>query len=464
VSKTLLLIICDFLLISILALVEFEPDVQTDPVDEAGLRDDSAEEMLELMQLSLEHENQQREAIESDLDQTREALSEREQALQEKDMTLAEREAALREREASLQEVSRRLQEQQQTTAELDSELEQTRSSLQLTRQEKEELARSLEEREARARQLQEELRAQQEEAADKEAALAQARRNLDQLEAQQQQLSTQLQIRETEKEMLQQNLIAARAEVDRARIEAERAQEQTENLAAGVSELAQSSTRLEEEIKRAQPLSLNAIYKRFEDNRVFLRFRWEESGFLSSTERQAALQTILVQTDDGVRALFATANTPFADGRRDRDPEAIMTIGGRSFAVKEIGFLASDPAIAGIRIPERIASESDLEIFSLSDDPFRFSDAVLVSDDEELYGEIPVRVPPGETGTLEVESRLFNRLFGEFSPSAGNYVFSMTGGLVGIMVSGNRARMLQNPQLSSFRELRPPERQQSEN
>jgi hypothetical protein len=450
VNKTLLLIICDFLLISILALVEFKPNVEVESVDEQALRDQAAEEMLELLKLSLELENSEREAVEqsldearSELNQTTEALQERESTLEQTNQALAETSTALKEREAEAEALS--------------STLEQTRSSLEMTLEEKQALAESLREREARSERLQAELRAQQQEAAAKEAALAEARETLSQLETQQQQLSTQLQIRETEKQMLEQNLVAAKAEVERARIEAERAQQQTENLAAGVGQLAASSTALREEFRQAQPLSLNAIFKQFEDNRIFLRFQWEERAFLSTTTRQAALQTLLVDTPEGIHAVFATENTPFSSGRRDVDPTAILTIGERSFAVKEIQFLTDDPAIASVRVPQSIARDSGLKVFPLSEDPFRFSNAVLVSDDQEVYGEIPVRVPPGETGTLEVESRLFNRLFGEFSPGAGDYVFSLTGELIGIMVRGNRARMLDNPSFANPVDLQSP-------
>ena len=438
-NKTLLIIICDFLLISILALVEFKPDIEADAVDEEALREEAAEEMLELLQLSLEHESSQRAEIENALDETRDTLEEKEQTIQEKEQAIEAVSSTLQQRESELR--------QEQTAKEqLASELDQTLSNLQLTVAEKEALAQSLQEREERARRLQEELQSQQEVAAARAAALEEARENLNQLESRQQELSTQLQIRDTEKQLLQENLVAARAVVERARIEAERAAQRSENLAAGVSELAASSTEIREQIRQGQPLSLNAIYKQFEDNRVFLRFRWRERAFLGTNERQAALQSLMVETPDGIHAVFATANTPLANTDRALDTEAVLTIGERSFSVKEIGFLDAERSVASIKVPASIASESGLRVFPLSTDPFRFSEAVLVSDDQELYGEIPVRVPPGEPDYLEVESRLFNRLFGEFSPTAGDYVFSMTGELIGIMIRGDRARMLNEP------------------
>lgn len=453
-NKTLLIIICDFLLISILALVEFKPEVEVEEVDEQVLKEQAADEMLELLQLSLEHEAAQREEVESSLDATREELEERQQALEQVSSTLEEREAE----KAALENRSRNLESTLSNTRESLEEargnLEQTIGQLELTRQEREQLARDLEEREQRARQLQEELQAQQALADQKNAALEDARETLAQIEREQAEMATQLQIRETEKEMLRQNLVAARAEVERARLEAERAQRQTDDLAAGVSELAATSTALKEEIRQAQPLSLNAIYKQFEDNRVLLRFSWTERAFLSTTQRQSALQSLLVDTGETIHAVFAAANTPLAVMDDREPPSAVMRIGDRSFAVKEVSFLDADRGIAAVRVPDSIAQESGLKVFSLSQDPFRFSDAVLVKDDQELYGEIPVRVPPGESGVLEVENRLFNRLFGEFSPDAGDYVFSMTGELIGIMTEGSRARMLRDPVFSGNQDL----------
>lgn len=438
-NKTLLIIICDFLLISILALVEFKPNIEAEAVDEEALRDEAAEEMLELLQLSLEHESSQRSEIESALDETRGSLEEKEQAIQEKEQVIESVSSTLQERESELQE-------EKSEKAQLASRLDETLSSLELTIEEKTALADAVRQNEERARRLQEELQSQQEVAAARAAALEEAQENLNQLESRQQELSTQLQIRDTEKKLLEENLLTARTEVERARIEAERAQQRSENLAAGVSELAASSTEIREQIRQGQPLSLNAIYKQFEDNRVFLRFRWRERAFLGTNERQAALQTLMVETPDGIHAVFATANTPLANPDRTLETEAVLTIGERSFSVKEVGFLDAQRSVASVKVPASIAGESGLRVFPLSTDPFRFSEAVLVSDDQELYGEIPVRVPPGEPDFLEVESRLFNRLFGEFSPTAGDYVFSMTGELIGIMIRGDRARMLKEP------------------
>ena len=439
-NKTLLIIICDFLLISILALVEFNPGVEEALVDEQSLRDEATEEMLELLQLSLEHESSQRREIESALDNTREELDQTQEALQQTQSTLVD--------------VSSTLEQTREEKSELADTLQETQSSLQLTLREKSELQGSLDRNQERSRQLQEELREQQSALEAREADLANARENLSRLEQEQQQMSTRIQILDTEKQMLQQNLVTARAEVERARVEAERARTRSESLAAGVSELAAESTALKEEIRQAQALSMNAIFQRFEKNRVLLRFEWEERSAFASRTRESAIQTVLVRTDVGVFALFAVASTPLSS-ERDLRPKAFLKLGQRTFSVMEIGYMNEDRRLAAIPVPEDLASQEGIDLFNIAEDPLRFSNAVLVKDDQELYGEIPVRIPPGEPGLLEIETRLFNRLFGEFSPSVGDYVFSMSGELTGIMVGRDRARLLGSPTFGDFYRLR---------
>lgn len=453
-NKSLLLIICDFLLISILALVEFKPEVEVDMVDEQELRDQAAEEMLELLQLSLEHENAQRKEVEDMLADSREQLDETENVLEETRTDLDETKENLDQTLFAKSQIEDNLAEARDNLNDIQASLESAQVTLTLTREEKAALESSLSEQEKQSQRLQTELRQQQDLVAEREAALESAKENINQLTVAGQQMETQIKILDTEKQMLEQNLVTAEAEVERARIDAERAMTRTENLAAGVSELAASSTALQEEIRQTQALSMNAIYKQFEDNRIFVRFEWNESGLFSNSEQQSVLQSLLLNTSEGTFAVFATANSPL----QVLDPSrisAVMKIGDKSYRVQNIGYLAGDSRIACVRVSRAIVDQSGLVPFELSEEPLRFSSAVLVSDDREIYGEIPIRVPPGESGFLEVESKLFNRLLGEFSPTPGDYVFSLTGQLTGIAVSNNRVKMIADPSFGNFRDLR---------
>ncbi|NBD37465.1 MAG: hypothetical protein GVY10_02720 [Verrucomicrobia bacterium] len=457
-NKTLLIIICDFLLISILALVEFKPETAPEEVDEAELREDASEEMLELLQLSLENETQQREELEQDLDSTKEELEEKESALAETAEKLQETSSSLENVQQSLEQTEEQRRRLAEMREELAQNLEQTRQRLDLTAEEKEQLARELQEKAERSRRLQEELQQRQAEAEAKAEALDEAEQRMASLQRRQQTLSTQLEVSETEKQLLRQNLTAAQAEVERARLEAERAAARSEDLAAGVSQLAASSTELKEEIRKAQPVSMNTIYKAFTENRLRLQFRWREQLLFGSRERTEILRAVPVRTEGGVFAIFAIAGTPLEGAGAAEELSAIVEIGDQAFAMREVGFLANAPDIAAVRIPTSLMEEKEKEAFAVAEDPLRFTEAVLVRKDEEAYGEIPTRIPPGEEGFLEVQNRLMTRLFGEFAPSTGDYVFSRSGAVIGIMVAGDRARILSDPRIGETRDLRIPE------
>ncbi len=453
-NKSLLLIICDFLLISILALVEFKPEVEVDMVDEQELREQAAEEMLELLQLSLEHENTQRKEVEDLLADSEDKLDETEAVLENTRSNLDEVKENLDLTVSEKQQIEANLEDTLERLSDTRESLEDTQLTLNMTQEEKAALESSLNERERQSQRLQEELREQQNLIAQREAALSSAEDNIHELTVASQQLETKIKILDTEKQMLSQNLVTAEAEVERARIDAERAMTRTENLAAGVSELAASSTALKEEIRQTQALSMNAIFKQFEDNRIFVRFEWKEANLFSNSQQQSVLQSLLLKTNEGTFAVFATANSPL----QVMDPSritAVMKIGEKSYRVQNIGYLNTDSRIACVRVSNSIVEQSGLVPFEVSEDPLRFSTAVLVSDDREVYGEIPIRVPPGESGFLEVQNKLFNRLFGEFSPTPGDYVFSMTGQLTGIAVSNDRVKMVQNPSFGNFRNLK---------
>ncbi len=445
-NKTLLIIICDFLLISVLALVDFNPSVEEALIDTQSLRDEAAEEMLELLQLSLEHESSQRKQIEDILGDTKEELDQTQDQL-------AQTEDSLEDTRESLENVNTSLEQTIEEKTSLQTSLQDTRTTLEITLQEKTKLESTLDLTEQQRRKLQSELKMQQEEVAQRESELDRAKENLAQLENTQQQMSTEIRILDTEKQMLHQNLIAAQAEVERARIDAEKARSRSENLAAGVSELAATSTALKEEIRQAQPLSMNTIYQQFEQNRVLLRFEWEERYAFSTKKGQSALQTILLDTGDEIYALFSKENSPLSS-ERALNIKAYIKIGDRTLEVNEIGNLTQDSRVAAVQVPKEVAWASGLMVFSPAEDPLRFSNAVLIKDDQEMYGEIPVRVPPGEKGFLEIETKLFNRLFGEFSPSTGDFVFSMTGEFSGIMVGKDRAKIIQTPTFGDFYRL----------
>ncbi len=447
-NKSILLIICDFLLLSMLALVDFDatrepaPELDTAPAVDEGMQDD----MLELLQLSLESEAAQREALAAEkeaLEAAQVALEEERSALSEDlNLTQAERDELAAER-ARLEEEARQLSEQSAILAE---EKAATEAALEETLQSRASLAENLETEASRARALQEELQERLAALAEAESLLDQTTQEAQELTRQRQQLEGQLQVAQTERAILQENLATARTEVELARLERQRAEVRSEQLAIGVTELAERSGAIEEEMRRAQPVSSNLIFSRYENNRLPLTFEATLDAFIGSRTETHSLDAVLVREGGRVLAVFEASQGPFQPSslNRLRSVHGNFTLGGRNLEIVEISFLAADPRLIGVEIPARFLEGTALTPFELAEEPFRFPQAVLISNQLGLYGETDFRLVPGGQRYLSVNRSLFSQLRGEFQPSRGDYVFAKTGRLMGLMVEPERGVLLE--------------------
>lgn len=451
-SKTILLIICDFLILSILALVDFDEPVESavDPARQqaAEFEQGAREDMVELLRLSLEEEAQQRAALNEEL---------------------AEREAALAEREAALSETSENLgrseeklarirQEREALAAEreqLQAEYQAARSTIEQGESERARIAAELESQQQQAQQLQSELQARQEALAEAAQNLSRREEELAQLEQARSELETNLQITQTERAMLEENLTAARAQVETARVERRQAEQRAEQLAANVGTLAERSTAIEEEIRRSQPISLNRIFSRYENNRLPLHFTARIDLLLGSRVETSSVDAILVEQNNRFFALFESGLSPFRVESLDRlsGASASFQLAGQNFEVVEVSFLQADPRIVAVQIPTRFVESSDLTPFRLADEPLRFPEVVLVSNQLGEYGETSFKLMPGGQRYLSVPNRLLGRVFGnDFGASRGDYIFAKTGDLLGLMISNDRGAILAD--LRSIAEL----------
>lgn len=433
-NKTLLLIICDFLLISILALVKFEPEVEDDTQkQQENLQEDAEREMVELLELSLDNEARRRKeaesiarAKESELETTQESLQETRQSLERIDTT---RESLAREK------------------ATLEESLQERRAALEEANQKSSELVSNLTERERRLARMQEELQKAQETMEEKERSLQESQQKIEELAQRQQELQTNLKIEETEKKILRENLTAAKTEVDQARVEAEKARERAEKLATGVSDLAASSTELTRKIEEGREISMNEIFDHFRSAQSRLAFRYRQQIFLGYNDRSLIVNGVVLNIDGNYYAAFATPGTPFEPKTLPRvnDLQGAFQFGDRQFRINQITYLSEDRNLAGVRIPESLWEENEIGSFALESNPTRFSNAVLIDNENNYYSEFPIKLAPESNRRLRMEDKLSNRLFGEFSPSQGDYLFSKSGHFMGVMINNSEALLFED-------------------
>ena len=443
-SRSLLIVICDFLLLSLLALANFDVTGQGEKegpgplVSMENLR--AEQDLIEVLKLSLETERSSRDELTGDLELVREELAERERALAEREARLAEVTLTAEEREEELQRLA-------QDRAELTARVEEVERDAETLRREQ---AAS----EEAARRAREEFLAMERDLRSKMRELEETQTHLGRLEELQREaeeanrrLSTELELSETEKRLIRENLEQVRSEVAIVRGEKDRIQEQARELAQGVTTLAERSGELTEEIRRAQPKTAATIFSEFQQNRLNASFSARRAGLLGQVNRNRQTRTVLVTDGHQTFALLHLEETGLslndtADWERF---QGRIDDGVRQLPVREVHFLSIDPRVAVVPVDARAAEVFGTAVYPVSTEPFKFPEAVLIAADGSYYGESTFTVNADTPRHVRMPNRITTRLFGDFSPSRGDLVFSKTGELLGIMVNHETCVVIDN-------------------
>ena len=427
-NKTLLLIMCDFMLLNLLALTRWEKaepahtQLETAAPRSATNAPAINADMVELMRVSLEDEKASREQLASQLSSTQGTLSEKEKNL-----------AALQQQKGQLEGT---LAATQTSARELEKRYSAASQDAFLSKEQLAKLQRELEERRAEAERQQAEL-------ARMERQNAEARQRIENL-------NVAVRVAEQEKQLIAQNLTEAKQQVEVERNERLKVQEQTTQLTQGVSQLAEKSGELSQEIRDNRPINTNVIFSEFLANRVQTALTARRPGFFSlgTTVKDKDTQTVLVSDGNRVYALMHLSDTPFALSEVPIDYDQVsghLTRGSFSAPITELMFLRLDPRVIVVPIDTSIASLMGAKIYQLAKEPFKFPDAVLVRADDGRYGDTPFRIDASNSNYVKLDNRITTRLFGEIAPKRGDLVFSKTGDLIGIMVNSDYCAVLGN-------------------
>ncbi len=425
-NKTLLLILCDFLLLNLLALTRWEKaqpaSVKQPPVPEMSANAVTKDrDLVDTMKRSLEDERATREALAQKLASTEGELGARAQNL-----------AKL---EAERAKLSTSLEQTQKNAAELNAKVAAATQDASLSKDELARLQRELEQRRTEAERQQRELAAYQK-------AQTEAREKIESL-------NVAVKVAEQEKQLLRDTASTLQTQVAAERQERLKVQETTAQLAQGVGQIAEKSGELTKEIRENRPINANVLFNTFLENRVATNFTAVRPGLFKPATRESTAQTVLVTDGKQLYALLHISDTPFALGPANYDWQKISVefTRGSSYrsAAKEIDFLSVDPRVVAIPVDEAQAKALGVKIYPTALDPFKFPDAVLVSGGGKGYGEVGFKLDSSQPGYVRVDNRFFKRLFGDFAPSRGDLVLSKTGELLGIMVNSDYCAVVNN-------------------
>jgi hypothetical protein len=382
-------------------------------------------------------------------------MREAEQLLRQK----AEEAARLARERAAME---RQVQATEASVAELQKQLTNTLTEASTSRQSLEAVQAALTAREdeeailkRRLAQLEEDRKELEEERQDSEKENQQLAAQLQAVEAekrvvreQTQKLATQLEVAETEKRLVRERLTSVQGEVqverqEKAKLQehAAKLQEHATKLAEGVTALAEKSGELTEEIREHRPLPPNAVFNEFVTNRVLCDFRAVRSGvFGREINRQKESKTVLVRQQDGqVYAIYHVNDTPLTFSFPGIDWDwllANLRRGSTAVRIDRLSFLAIDPRVVVVPVPEARARELGSKIYSMPKDPFKFQQAILIGANEGYYGECTFQVDPDNSQYVRMQRERFSWLAGKFAPSSGDLVFTKGGELLGVMVN----------------------------
>lgn len=443
-NKTLLLIICDFLLLNLLALTRFE---KVEPVEKrkapvpaiaANSAKSATDDLVESMRIALADEQAAREKLSqqlsADVKQREAALTELQQQRQQLEANLQQSQKAIQETGQKLQAVAQQAAAAQEKLQHSENQQKTLADTVRSAEQEKKQLLETL-----RMQQLENERRqAELEKQRQIAAAIEKEKRDAEKQVAS---LNTAVKVAETEKAQLQKNVVDLKQEVTSVRQEKAKLQEQTTALATGVNQLAAKSgelTREVREIRESTPINANILFNDFLSNRVQVTVSGVAPGVFSPNPKHKNSPTILIADAGRIHTLVHIYETPLVLANPvigvDR-PSVKVVADGAELRHGNLFSSTIDPRILAVPIERVSADALGLKVFPLAKNPFKFTEAVLVSRSGK-YGEVEFRLDPKLPEFVKMKNKVLSRIFGEFSPNAGDLVFSKTGEILGMMVN----------------------------
>lgn len=417
-NKTLLLVICDFLLLNLLALTRWEkaepfrPTHAPIPPHATNGAVSAEQDLVATMRQSLADEQSTRVRLASEL---------------------AQRSQSVASLQAEKSQLSASLQASQTQAGTLHNQLLSAEQLAAARQARLAALERELALREDEAKRQKQQLDALQKAQAD----------SADRI----QNLSVAVKVADEEKRLLQQTADSLKQQVQAERVERQKVQATTIQLAQGVDKLAANSGELTKEIRDNRPINANVLFNEFLANRVAVDVRAErDNSFLGTLRRSGKTASVVVSDGTQDYALFHVDETPFSyiDPFIDWKTVTVsLDHGGHDVSGTALAFLSADPRIVAIPLTASQVAALGTHVYHLAKEPYRFPKAMLVNRGGKGYGEVPFQLDASNPGFVKMDNRFIKMLAGDFTPSRGDLVFSQSGEFLGIMVNSDYCAVL---------------------
>ncbi|HTY86746.1 MAG TPA: hypothetical protein VMB80_04715 [Candidatus Acidoferrum sp.] len=403
-NRSILIVICDFLLLSLLTFSadlskmigqdEGVVTVKADVLSKAP--DNNGTELAAVMKQALAEEQNNREQLQLELTRARETA---------------------RLQQVQFDQQLSQYRQLQQKQAELEKQYAAAAANIQA-------LSQQLQSDSTENSQTREKLAARETEL-QKQKGLATT------LQQQIELLNNRLQSADAEK-----RLVSSQVAMMQQQVAAEQAQ--NARLAESYRLLVTNSSALTREIRDGRGLTPNTIFDDFSKNRVQTTINAVRTGMFGvDMSRNKTGETVLVTDGANIYALCHLQDTPLTLGQSGTDWQGITGVLSHNRSqvpIHSLSFHIQDPRVVFMPITKAEATELGCKIFPVSTDPYKFQDAVLVGAQQGYYGQCTFQI---DLTTPEYVKLISNKaLYGKFNPTRGDLVFSRVGELMGVMAN----------------------------
>ncbi len=452
-NRSILIVICDFLLVSLLAF----STIDINKVSQAGApqlvqtpaKPDQVtghqEDLGNVMRLALVEERRNRDQLLGELSRTRSIVTEQSQQIQSTRSQLQNKEQLAAQLSQAQTNLQRQFTAAQSNIANLNEQLHATTVETIITKEQR--------------AAMEAEARKQAEKAAALQQQLAKLQKNNESMQSDRQALANQLQMSEASNR-------SALAQMSQLQEEVEAQRRENVRLADGVKVLAAKSSDLAREIHDTRPLTPNMIFEDISTNRVLASFTGVRSGIFgidSSKDKQADL--ILVTDGTNIFALCHVQDTPLTlwnPGTQWQELRGTLRHGSSTCPIRSLSFDLMDPRIVLMPVPAAEAHSLGCKVYHFSRDPYVFQDAVVVGTRENYYGECKFQIDLTAPQYLKMDHNSLKGLFGKFNPSSGDLVLSKSGELLGVMANNNYCAIIHHFQAAATFRFGPDSRHQA--
>ena len=464
-SKSLLIVICDFLLLSLLSIANFDKPDKTNAQKkeaDAALQSETfvQTQMLETLKTALDAEQQRHAALSENVQQLSKNAEENVRKAGEREKIIREREEQLEqikrakselevERERILtrsRELETRVLAADKRNEALQSEIVSAVDRLEKSADERLRLERQIGEMRRDDADTKSKLRDVQQELLRNRENLERLRVESDKLklenraiEAEKVSLATQLQVAATKTQIYAENLKRAQTLIDIEKVEKEKAIEHAQTLSTNVSTLADSQKKLSEDIGNIRGQTASELFANVEKFFVDAVFKYSEGGLLGREHAVLKLRTLPIFTDGKVRLFFERGSTPVRFMKEVRAPEKLeitVSAGGKIWVADKVASLRSAGSVLMLELPDGFVEKKNALTLAEAKNTYRFADCVVINPEKKYYGQVPFMANFTRKEYAKLDVGLVDSIFNKFSPAASDIAVSRSGDALGVLVS----------------------------